>query len=100
MLGGMFALHGRLDIGQLVAVINAYKDLPGPLKELIDWDQSRQDVQVKYAQVVEQFNVDNLIDPKIHAVEYKRIPPLNQSFVAANVTVLDDSGGRLLEPST
>src|SRR5690606_42058548 len=49
MLGGIFALQGRLDIGQLVAVINAYKDLPGPLKELIDWDQSRQDVQVKYA---------------------------------------------------
>ncbi|MBR7552134.1 hypothetical protein KC220_26675, partial [Mycobacterium tuberculosis] len=56
-IGGVLALQGRLDIGQLVAVINAYKDLPGPLKELIDWDQSRQDVQVKYAQVVEQFNV-------------------------------------------
>lgn len=97
MLGGIFALQGRLDIGQLVAVINAYKDLPGPLKELIDWDQSRQDVQVKYAQVVEQFSVDNLIDPKIHAVEYQTTPPLNHSIVASNVTVLDDSGGRLLE---
>ena len=27
------------DIGALVAVIAAYKDLPGPVKELIDWDQ-------------------------------------------------------------
>lgn len=97
MIGGILALQGRLDIGQLVAVINAYKDLPGPLKELIDWDQTRQDVQVKYAQVVEQFSVDNLSDPGIHAVEYKTIPPLNHSLIATNVTVLDDSGGRLLE---
>lgn len=29
-IGGYFALQGRLDIGQLVAVIGAYKDLPGP----------------------------------------------------------------------
>ena len=44
--------RGRLDIGQLVAVISAYKDLPSPIKDLIDWDQQRLDVQVKYAQVV------------------------------------------------
>src|SRR6185295_13976354 len=52
-LGGYLALIGRLDVGQLVAVIAAYKDLPTPLKELIDWDQERQNVEVKYAQVVE-----------------------------------------------
>ncbi len=67
-IGGFLALQGRLDIGQLVAVINAYKDLPGPLKELIDWDQSRQNVQVKYNRVVEQFSVDGLIDAKIQVV--------------------------------
>ena len=39
VIGGYLALQGRLDIGQLVAVIAAYKDLPGPMKELIDWDQ-------------------------------------------------------------
>ena len=55
--------QGQLDIGQLVAVIAAYKDLPGPLKDLIDWDQARQDVQVKYAQVVEQFTVDTTDRP-------------------------------------
>ena len=48
-IGGYLALQGRLDIGQLVAVISAYKDLPSPIKELIDWDQQRLDVQVKYA---------------------------------------------------
>lgn len=55
LLGGVYALNGTLDIGQLVAVIAAYKELPPPLKELIDWDQQRQDVAVKYEQVMEQF---------------------------------------------
>jgi len=55
-IGGYFALQGRLDIGQLVAVIAAYRDLPPPIKELIDWDQQRNDVTIKYDQVISQFN--------------------------------------------
>lgn len=60
-LGGYLALRGRLDIGQLVAIIAAYRDLPSPIKELIDWDQERADVTVKYEQVVTQFSRDDLI---------------------------------------
>jgi putative ABC transport system ATP-binding protein len=55
-IGGYFALRGSLDVGQLVAVIAAYKDIPPPIKELIDWDQQRNDVTIKYEQVVEQFS--------------------------------------------
>ncbi|KAA0682682.1 ABC transporter ATP-binding protein [Neorhizobium sp. P12A] len=96
-IGGFLALHGRLDIGQLVAVINAYKDLPGPLKELIDWDQSRQDVQVKYNQVVEQFSVDHLINPEIQKVSTELAPHLNGPLTAVNLTIIDDSGKRVLD---
>ncbi|MBB5574474.1 MULTISPECIES: ABC transporter ATP-binding protein [Rhizobium] len=96
-IGGFFALQGRLDIGQLVAVINAYKDLPGPLKELIDWDQSRQDVQVKYNQVVEQFSVDGLIEPKIQLVSPAPAGRITHPLVATNLTVIDDSGARVLD---
>ncbi|KEA08712.1 ABC transporter ATP-binding protein [Rhizobium rhizogenes] len=96
-IGGFLALQGRLDIGQLVAVINAYKDLPGPLKELIDWDQSRQDVQVKYNQVVEQFSVDGLIDPKIQLVSPAPAGRITHPLVATNITVVDDSGARVLD---
>ena len=60
-VGGYFALTGRLDIGQLVAVIAAYRELPPPLKELIDWDQQRLDVQVKYDQVVQHFAAERLL---------------------------------------
>ena len=55
-VGGYFALRGSLDIGQLVAVIAAYRDLPPPIKDLIDWDQQRQDVTIKYEQVAAQFS--------------------------------------------
>src|ERR671917_1717872 len=68
-IGGYFALRGQLDIGQLVAVIAAYRELPPPLKELIDWDQQRLDVQVKYDQVVQHFAPERLAPADERAAE-------------------------------
>jgi putative ABC transport system ATP-binding protein len=96
-IGGYEALTGNLDIGQLVAVIAAYKDLPGPLKDLIDWDQARQDVQVKYWQVVEQFSSDTIIDPKLQTLVLDRVPPITDPIGAINLTLSDDSGAKILE---
>jgi putative ABC transport system ATP-binding protein len=98
IIGGYLALEGKIDIGQLVAVIAAYKDLPGPLKELIDWDQARQDVQIKYAQVVGQFSVDDMISPEIQKMneggaEVEGGHPL----AAVNLMLADDSGAKLLD---
>ena len=69
LVGGYLAITGRLDIGQLVAVIAAYKELPSPLKDLIDWDQQRLDVQVKYTQVVEQFTIGKVLDPELQKLD-------------------------------
>ncbi|MGV3548952.1 ABC transporter transmembrane domain-containing protein [Rhizobium sp.] len=96
IVGGYLALKGQLDVGQLVAVITAYKDLPGPLKELIDWDQLRQDVQVKYVQVVEQFSVDNMIDPSVQAASVDDVPLRAEPLSAVNLSISDDSGARLV----
>ncbi|WP_275784488.1 ABC transporter transmembrane domain-containing protein [Pararhizobium gei] len=96
-IGGYLALQGRLDIGQLVAVISAYKDLPGPLKDLIDWDQTRQDVQVKYVQVVEQFSVDQTMDPAVQAIAIGTAGVLATPLAAVNLSVADDSGAKLLD---
>ena len=96
-IGGYLALQGRLDIGQLIAVISAYKDLPGPLKDLIDWDQTRQDVQVKYIQVVEQFSVDKTIDPAIQTMAITNAGAMKHPLAAVNLSVADDSGAKLLE---
>lgn len=54
-IGGYYALTNRLDLGQLVAVIAAYRDLPPPIKDLIDWDQQRLDAEAKFQQIGEQF---------------------------------------------
>ncbi len=97
-IGGYLALRGQLDIGQLVAVIGAYKDLPGPLKELIDWDQNRQDVQIKYSQVIGQFAVDGLLEPEIQAVSAESADgKLTGSLTAVNLGVTDDTGAVGLE---
>ncbi|MBM7323555.1 ABC transporter ATP-binding protein, partial [Agrobacterium sp. S2] len=88
-LGGYLTLKGSLDVGQLVAVINAYKELPGPLKELIDWDQARQDVQVKYEQVFEQFDAPNMIDEKVQKLSPGAVAAISAPLVVANLTLED-----------
>ena len=96
-IGGFFALRGSIDIGQLVAVIAAYKDLPSPIKELIDWDLQRLDVQVKYSQVIDQFNADNMLDPELQRLVPNPVEPLQGDIRLVNVSVTDDAGSKLLE---
>ena len=96
-IGGWFALSGSIDIGQLVAVIAAYKDLPSPIKELIDWDLQRLDVQVKYSQVIDQFNADNMLDPAIQRLVSEPVQPLSGDMRLVNVSITDDAGSKLLE---
>jgi putative ABC transport system ATP-binding protein len=99
-IGGYFTIRGELDVGQLVAVINAYKELPGPLKELIDWDLTRQDVQVKYEQVVEQFQSANMVDRVLQAPDPKQDLRLRLPLSVTNLTIEDDSGSKRLDHVT
>lgn len=100
LIGGYFAIRGQLDIGQLVAVIAAYKELPSPIKELIDWDQARLDVQVKYSQVIEQFDIEGLMEPGQQAFPDGPVTPLSGDIRVANVSVMDESGATLLDQVT
>ena len=97
LIGGYFALTGRMDIGQLVAVIAAYKDLPSPIKELIDWDQQRLDVQVKYTQVIEQFTIDDLIEPELQKLVPVAVPALTKGYSIANLVAADETGATLID---
>ncbi|HEV2560462.1 MAG TPA: ABC transporter ATP-binding protein/permease [Microvirga sp.] len=98
-VGGYFALRGQLDIGQLVAVIGAYRELPPPLKELIDWDQQRLDVQVKYDQVVQHFSPERLL-PGEEEVDAPADVTLSGPLEAEGVTVADPHGGTVLDGAT
>jgi len=100
LVGGYLAITGRLDIGQLVAVIAAYKDLPSPLKDLIDWDQQRLDVQVKYTQVVESFTVSNVLDPQLQKLEPNAPSRIEKEISAAGVVIRDESGATMLDSTS
>ncbi|MBV9076662.1 MAG: ABC transporter ATP-binding protein [Methylobacteriaceae bacterium] len=95
-VGGYFALRGRLDIGQLVAVIAAYRELPPPLKELIDWDQQRLDVQVKYDQVVGYFAAEKLRPVDEPAPAEQAAASLGSPLAIDDLTVFDVNGSAVI----
>jgi putative ABC transport system ATP-binding protein len=98
-VGGYFALRGQLDIGQLVAVIAAYRELPPPLKELIDWDQQRLDVQVKYDQVVQHFAPERLL-PVDEAAAPAEDVALVGKLEVTDLRVMDPHGDAVLDNVT
>ncbi|HXV24676.1 MAG TPA: ABC transporter ATP-binding protein/permease [Alphaproteobacteria bacterium] len=98
LIGGYFALRGGgIDVGGLVAALIAYKDLPGPIKELIDWDQQRTDVQIKYDQVIEQFAPDQLLEPKLQAPDAQVPFSVHGTLNVSNLVVIEDGRARILD---
>lgn len=95
-IGGYFALKGQLDIGQLVAVIGAYRDLPPPIKELIDWDQQRNDVTIKYQQIVSQFSAERLL-PMDEPGVVPELPHPDEPIAIDSLRVVDRRGSAQLE---
>jgi len=96
-VGGYLVIVGRLDIGALVAVIAAYKDLPGPVKELIDWDQQRMDVEIKYQQVVEVFTADEVAPEELQQLIDSPQLPREGKVRVSNISLVDDSGAKLID---
>ena len=97
--GGYLAIRGTLDIGQLVAVIAAYKDLPDPIRTLIDYDQARLQVDSQFTQVIEQFESDELLDEKSQDPEGEAAP-LKKGYEIVNLQVVDETGSKLIERAT
>ena len=97
LIGGYLVIVGRLDIGTLVAVIAAYKDLPSPIKELIDWDQQRLDVQIKYTQVIEQFTVEDLTPKQLQVPMPAVEVPQSGRVRAANLSLAGEAGTKLVD---
>ena len=96
-VGGYLVITGGLDLGALVAVIAAYKDLPSPVKELIDWDQQRLDVEVKYQQVMEQFLDEQVAPPEMQAPADTPQIPRSGKLRASGLSLADESGTRVVD---
>ncbi len=96
-VGGYLAIIGLLDIGQLVAALVAYKELPSPVKELIDWDQQRMDAQIKYEEVISQFNPAGLLEPHLQDIDANDEMPEGGVLSATRLTLDDDAGVKLID---
>lgn len=96
-IGGYLVIKGQLSLGALTAVIAAYKELSSPWKELLDFYQNQQDVAIKYEQVVEQFNVSDMLDRHQLIEQPDRADPFTGDVAAINVELVDADGIHLLE---
>ncbi len=51
-IGGWLVIDGALTLGALVAVLAAHKDFSAPLRELLRYYETREDVRIRYAELL------------------------------------------------
>ncbi|MBG03197.1 MAG: multidrug transporter [Rhodospirillaceae bacterium] len=96
-IGGYLVIAGDLTFGALVAVLAAYKELAAPWKELLTWYQQKEDVRIKYEQVIEQFDPDGMLPSDMQEMEGEPPSILDGELVANNVAFADEDGARLVD---
>src|SRR5262249_45262376 len=99
-IGGYLVIRGGpdgLSVGALAAVLLAYKDLASPFKELLDFYQSFQDSQIKYEQIVEQFQPAGMMDLRLQIEQPEQICPLTGEIAVTNLSLAEDGGSRILD---
>lgn len=89
-IGGYFVLQGELSIGALVAVLAAYADIGPPWKELLKFYEIKEDVRVKHAQIIEQFQPENMLDPALQDEEPEAIEKMTGHLVSTNLSYTED----------
>lgn len=106
-IGGYFVIRGvqsndpgALTLGALVAVLAAYKDLSSPWKELLAYYQQKEDVRIKYEQVVEQFDPPGSHDETLQGADPPPDLKLAGPLVAANISYSEDGRVRAVEAAT
>ena len=89
-IGGYLVIQGDLSFGALVAVLAAYKDLSGPWRELLNYYQRTEDIRIKYDQVVQQFQPEDIMpEEQIHE-DRPLTEPLSAEITLSNVTFAED----------
>jgi len=96
-IGGYFVIMGELSLGALVAVLAAYKDLASPWKELLKYYQTKEDIRIKYSQVIEQFEPQHMLDDALLADESQSVTQLNGDLVAGNLSFSEDQMIKLVD---
>lgn len=96
-IGGYLVIRGSLSFGALVAVLAAYKDLAAPWKELLDYYQQKEDIRIKYEQVIEQFNPAGIMDEDRQRADPQGIDRLEGRIQAINLSFGEEGGTKILD---
>jgi ABC-type multidrug transport system fused ATPase/permease subunit len=96
-VGGYLVITGELSLGALVAALAAYKDISDPWKTLLKYYQTKEDVRVKYSQIIEQFQPENMLTQALLDEEPKDIPPLTGSLNSTNLSYSEDGTVRIVD---
>jgi ABC-type bacteriocin/lantibiotic exporter with double-glycine peptidase domain len=100
LVGGYLVISGDFTIGALTASIAAHKDLAAPWKELLGWYQRLADAQIKYDQLQEQFGAEGMLEESILTSEPVADLRLDGDIEAANLSLMDEEGVKLIESAS
>ena len=96
-IGGYLVITGDLTLGALVAVVGAHKELYSPWKELLNHYQLTWDSQIKFEQVVAQFDPAGLRDEALQSADPTEEMPLTGLLRGINLTLTSEDGQLLLD---
>ena len=96
-IGGYLVITGDLTLGALVAVVGAHKELYSPWKELLNHYQLTWDSQIKFEQVVAQFDPAGLRDEALQSADPTEEVPLTGLLRGINLTLTWEDGQLLLD---
>lgn len=94
-IGGYLVIEGQLTSGSLVAVIAAYKDLSSPWKELLSYYQQKEDVKIKYQQIIDQF-VNEKEEPTKEIAKVEGFS-FETCLDIETVSIIDEDGQKLVD---
>ncbi|MEM9603303.1 MAG: ABC transporter transmembrane domain-containing protein [Pseudomonadota bacterium] len=92
LFGGWLVLQGELTIGALVAALAAFREMAPPWRELLKFYQTSQDAQVKYEQIIEQFEPADLLAETASEADASPSVSEGQAVVFSSVSAVEESG--------
>lgn len=97
LVGGYLVIDGDLTVGALVAMIGAAREMYLPWQELLIFYQEKEEAQVKFQQVVSQFDPSGMLSDTHISADQKLEQPLGKDLSASGLSYTDDNDNPLIE---
>jgi len=99
-IGGWLVIRGDMTVGSLIAVLGAYKDVSAPWKMLLGYYQRKEDARIKYEQLMEKFELNELLEVDKLTHDPDENPPLAGELVAANLSFAEEDGLKVIDSAS